>query len=97
MPLKNQKEKIRASPWKMCFDFFLLIGGGVSCRSARPPRQSFVVPAAGQKHEPRTSYTEDTAIGAVGAGSPRRAPGTAALDRQRRRDHDGPNPRESVV
>ena len=29
MPLKNQKEKIRASPWKICFDFFLLIGGGV--------------------------------------------------------------------
>src|SRR5262249_39479186 len=27
MPLKNQKEKIRASPWKICFDFFLLIGG----------------------------------------------------------------------
>src|SRR5262249_8350058 len=37
MPLKNQKEKIRASPWKICFDFFLLIGGGVSCRAARPP------------------------------------------------------------
>src|SRR5262249_25723603 len=37
MPLKNQKEKIRASPWKMCFDFFLLIGGGVPFRSARLP------------------------------------------------------------
>jgi hypothetical protein len=31
MPLKNQKEKIRASPWKICFDFFLLIGSGVAC------------------------------------------------------------------
>src|SRR5262249_31150929 len=41
MPLKNQKEKIRASPWKICFDFFLLIGGGVTCRSARPPRSSW--------------------------------------------------------
>src|SRR5262249_5500241 len=39
MPLKNQKEKIRASPWKICFDFFLLIGGGVPCRPARLPRQ----------------------------------------------------------